>query len=259
MSVGAKLQQARNERRLSLADVTKATKIQTWVLETLESDQLQDQMSPVYVRGFLTTYAKFLHVDPEPLVAQLLSPPVVEAAREPQRPAATQEIPAAVHWELPMPLIRRVASALAVGTAVAGLIIVNPLRWLPHLTMPKMTMPKMASVAPPIRVRPSAAIVKPPAPATVPVLPSEPLELHVRADRTTWIQVKADGKLLSQQRLLRGADEQWTARRRFEVVIAQPSMVEVTLNGQPISSVAIAHRGRLLITHQGIAALPNPE
>src|SRR3989338_4352447 len=100
MSVGAKLQQARNERRLSLADVTKATKIQSWVLDALESDRLHEQMSPVYLKGFLTTYAKFLHLEAEPLIAQVL-PPQAEAVQAPET-----EIPSAIHWRLPMQPVR---------------------------------------------------------------------------------------------------------------------------------------------------------
>ena len=74
MGVGAQLQGARTDRKLSLSDVTQATKIQPWVLEALEADRLQDLMSPIYVKGFLTTYARFLHLDPSPLVTQLSWP-----------------------------------------------------------------------------------------------------------------------------------------------------------------------------------------
>ena len=47
MNIGSQLQEARRERKLSLPDVTRETKIQPWVLEALESDRLQELMSPV--------------------------------------------------------------------------------------------------------------------------------------------------------------------------------------------------------------------
>ena len=74
MTLGARLQQARKARKLSLADVTRQTKIQGWVLETLEADRVPEQMSPIYVKGFLSTYARFLHLDPAPLLAELQWP-----------------------------------------------------------------------------------------------------------------------------------------------------------------------------------------
>jgi len=82
------------------------------------------------------------------------------------------------------------------------------------------------------------------------------LELQVSATRTTWIQVRADGKLLTQQRLPRGSNERWTAKKQFELIVAKPSQVELVLNGQAISPLAIAHQGRLLITHHGVTKLP---
>jgi hypothetical protein len=89
------------------------------------------------------------------------------------------------------------------------------------------------------------------------VLATQPLELHMSAHRTTWIEVRADGKLLTQQRLPRGSNERWTAKKQFELIVAKPSEVELVLNGQPISPLAIAHRGRLLITHHGVTKLPD--
>ena len=92
-------------------------------------------------------------------------------------------------------------------------------------------------------------------PAELAVKPIAPLELTMTATRATWIVVRADGKLLTQQKLGRGAKERWTAKKRFEIVVANPSQVELQLNGQPITSFVIAHKGRLAITHQGVNGL----
>ena len=81
MTVGEQLRTARIAQKLSFTTIADATKIQPWVLETLEANQLQDRMSRIYARGFLITYAKFLHLKPEPLLAQIPWPkpdPVLE-------------------------------------------------------------------------------------------------------------------------------------------------------------------------------------
>jgi len=244
MTPGAELQHARSERKLSLADVTRATKIQPWVLEALEADRLQELMSPIYVRGFLTTYAKFLHLDPIPLLAQLRWP---EPEGSPQPlTETTVHLPAV--WSWTPTIARRIGMAAAVGAAMMGLIAIKPLRRLPP---PASGPQKLASVS-----AVSETLVKPPSLPTLAILATQPLELSVTAHRTTWIQVRADGKLLTQQRLPRGARERWTAKKQFELVVSQPAHVELTLNGQPISPFAIAHRGRLFITHHGVTKLP---
>ena len=335
MSVGKELQDARKARQLSLAEVTAATKIQPWVLEALETDKLHDQMSTIYARGFLSSYARFLKIPAEPLLAQIQWPgeqatrqtpaqlqvqtelqkqaavaqsriqQVVEAAQEPVQTVAAvvvppkaiakpvqakkpQPAPAALKIELPKieipwdsiaSAIARVAKPLAVTAAIVGVVAINPLRWVPKMSLPKKTASvspvvsakhaaskkvaskpqpekeqeplKMASVAPvPVVVQPQPVVVAPqPTPKT------ELLELTVSATKATWIRVRADGKLVSQQRLERGTKEKWLAKKTLDVVVAKPSQVDITLNGQSINPVAIQHEGRLAITHQGIAKL----
>ncbi len=95
-------------------------------------------------------------------------------------------------------------------------------------------------------------------PPAVAIEPTEPLELMVQARHETWVSVRADGRLLTQQRLAAGSKETWKARRRFELVIAKPAQVEATLNGQSISPFVMAHQGRVVITHQQIKSLAEP-
>lgn len=254
-SVGSTLKQARSARKLSLADVSKETKIQPWVLEALEADRLRDVMSPVYLKGFLTTYARFLRIAPEPLIAQLLPLAPPEPAQATLPPAA-RSMPELLHWRLAAVVRRRFVAALATGGLIALALVVNPMQWVPrHFAIPNMNAPKLASVTPVKVSKP----VKPPSLQMVSLLPTQPLELVVSAHSTTWIQVRADGKLLSQQRLQRGANERWSANKRFELVVAKPSQVDLILNGQSISPFAIAHQGRLLITHHGVTRLADEE
>ena len=250
MMVGSQLQSARKEQKLSLAEVARQTKIQPWVLEALEADRLHELMSPVYVKGFLATYAKFLHLAPEPLVAQLPQPEP-EPAQAALPPTAPPPMPMAIRFS--RPILRRVTISIALTAAVVGLVIANPLRRAPWLALHSVRLPRLASLTSlkePIRL---------PVLPMLTLLATDPLELSVTAHRMTWIRVKADGKLLIEQRLPRGAKERWSAKRQFEVIVARPSDVELSLNGQSISPFAITHKGRVLITHHGITRLPDAE
>ncbi len=288
VSVGTQLRQAREARRLSYGEVTQHTKIQPWVLEALEADRLPQMMSPIYAKGFLSTYARFLRLEPERLVAEISWPnPEPEQAALPSPPPAAAPVQFTMP-EIPLPLLRYAGIGAAAAAALAALVVLNPIQHLrswkpPKLTVPKMTMArKAATPAPkaavavrvktaavaasaPVAVQPTPKLasvaampepIRPAAQPTLTLLPTQALELEVHAATTTWLQVRADGKLLTQQRLARGARERWAARKRFEIIIAKPTQVELTLNGQSIGSFAIAHQGRLLITHQGITKLP---
>ena len=241
MSVGEQLKQGRTELQLSVKQVSQATKIQSWVLEALEANQLHTTMSAVYVKGFVTTYAKLLRLESEPLIAQLYPPaPAVEVllpATKPERVHSAWSLP---QWSWDLRLVRRVAVGALGMAAVWALVVVNPR--LPHREA------SFSVVKEPVNI---------PA-ASVPIQPTQALELTIQARRDTWVSVKADGRLLTQQHLKAGSKEQWKARRRFDLVVAKPAQVEVALNGQSISPFVMAHQGRLVITHQQIKPLPEP-
>ena len=61
--MGEKLRQIRNERRISLNEVSKHTQIQLKYLEYLEEGKYEKLPAEVYVKGFLRNYANFLGVD----------------------------------------------------------------------------------------------------------------------------------------------------------------------------------------------------
>ena len=253
MTVGEQFQTARAARGLSVSDVSLQTKIQPWVLEAIESNRLLDLMSPIYVKGFLVTYAKFLRLDHEAIVTQVAWPAPEPEEEEPVKftPVSRPRIDLSAFWRTLRPAL---PAAAWVG-AIAALVVINPLRWMPKLTVSEPSRPKLASVSP-VRETPAA-----PRPESLDVVlrSSQPLELTVTANRSTWVRVRADGKLVSQQWLRRGANEIWTASQQFELVVAHPSQVELMLNGQAISPLAIAHHGRLAITRQGVGPLADDQ
>lgn len=253
-SIGTQLAQARTARKLTLQDVTRSTKIQAWVLESMEKDQLLPGMSPVYAKGFITTYAKFLGLDPAPLLAQLLPASTAVGPAIPEAPASLQPaVPSSAQWdsakEMFWLVMRRGAVVAAAAAALVVVVNSRPLKQLAKHTPPKV---KTASVS--VVQKPDIARPEPP-PGRVEIQPMQPLELSITARRSTWISVKADGNLVAQQKLVTGAQETWKARRRLEVVIGAPGKVDVFLNGHSISPMALAHQGRLAITHNGVTPL----
>jgi len=149
-------------------------------------------------------------------------------------------------FQVPWPLIRRAGILAASVAAVVMIVKVDPL----HKLMSRVHRQE-AHVAAVEHKKPAV-----PTEAMLTLQPTQPLVLSIVTQRSTWVSVKADGRLLAQQQLAPGSKEIWTARKRFELIIARPTQVEVLLNGQSISPLAMAHQGRLLITHQSIKPLP---
>lgn len=108
------LREARTAAGLELSDVHEVTKISVRFLRALEAEDWDEIPAPAYVRGFLRTYAEFLNLDPEPLLASLevaqgtgvgqLREPIIE----------TGELPPA----------RRIRPGRAIAAGLIGLIVV---------------------------------------------------------------------------------------------------------------------------------------
>jgi cytoskeletal protein RodZ len=67
-SIGETLRQARHDRKITLEDVSRATKIKIDTLERLEADDFTSLAAPMYTKGFLKLYAEQLGLDSQPLV-----------------------------------------------------------------------------------------------------------------------------------------------------------------------------------------------
>lgn len=86
---GKRLQEAREARAISLEQAERDTRIIRKYLTALEEDRLDAFPAPVYARGFLKSYANYLGLDAEELLAMAgprreSGPPV---GRPPQRPS----------------------------------------------------------------------------------------------------------------------------------------------------------------------------
>jgi cytoskeleton protein RodZ len=74
MTIGAFLAAKRGERGLTLQQASTATHIRLEHLIALEADEPELIPAPVYARGYLRTYAHYLGLDAESLVASLPRP-----------------------------------------------------------------------------------------------------------------------------------------------------------------------------------------
>ena len=70
LTLGEKMKKLRGDLRLSLPEVSKATKIQVKYLEYLEQGDYQKLPADVYVRGFLRSYARYLNIDEQAFIRQ---------------------------------------------------------------------------------------------------------------------------------------------------------------------------------------------
>ena len=96
-TIGQKLKQAREEKRLTLEKVFEATRIRISHLQALEADDLFVMSSPVQARGYLRNYAEFLGLNFERLLEEMRvqNKPSDEIITPMDSTASQEEVPAA--------------------------------------------------------------------------------------------------------------------------------------------------------------------
>jgi flagellar biosynthesis protein FlhG len=81
---GAFLGQIRRERGVELEDISNRAKISIPYLRAIEEERFEDLPAPVFVRGFVTEFARYLKVDPGRAVADFMDK-YEQARRSPEK------------------------------------------------------------------------------------------------------------------------------------------------------------------------------
>lgn len=96
-SVGRALKRTREEKNLSLDEAARATKIRKEFLLAIEEDKLDRLPGPVFARGFIRSYAEYLALDAQPMLARVSR--LLDGGDLPEVPGGALR-PSAVSWPL---------------------------------------------------------------------------------------------------------------------------------------------------------------
>lgn len=247
-SQGAKLKKIRLEKGISLEEVQKKTKIHMDILKAIEEDSLIN-LSPVYIKGFLKIYCKFLGLDPAKYITEYKSEQNITSPA-----VANSESTPSLRQKLQIKLSFINARNLKiVFTIIVTIILATVLFRLGKF----LSSRRAKSISKRNVVSAAAATVRKPT-AAAKTSKSENLaiiRLAIRAKENCWIQLKADEKILFQGILKKGRTESWEAKHRIELSLGNAAGVDLEINGKLIPS--LGRRGQALknisITKEGLS------
>lgn len=92
VSLGARLRETRNARRLSIDEVALALKLSVRIIGALEEEAYDELPGPTYVRGYLRSYGMLLGLPPQQLIDQFNNLPKAAQRTDMTAPAPVRQV-----------------------------------------------------------------------------------------------------------------------------------------------------------------------
>ena len=239
-SLGEEFRAAREARKLSLADVAEQIHIRPIYLQCIEEENWPAISAPVYVRGFLRTYARFIGVNPEHAIERYNS---TLAPSEPVPPPATAyKSEVFDRPTLPSPLI------LILGGVALLLVALLSFTYFQGIHSATVQTAAATDEAAPAAANGAAAAasVAEPTSALVAGLGSGAFgtvaansTLSVRALETSWLRVVIDGKAAFEGLVTAGSEKTFHGRIAT-VRVGNAGGIEVAVNGRNLGTLGQA-------------------
>lgn len=233
-SFGEELRREREIRGISLKEIADATKISKRFLEALERNDHRTLPAPVFTRGFVREYSRYVGLNAEDMVNRynfasanddrIEKPPQVE--KYPQTPP--RDI-------TPKPPRKRgipPAYARIDRNLMAAVFIAAALAAVAWWAVQHRRIDADASAEPVAAVTTKSRAAVPPALTPKPAIDDSTLHLAIEAVDNAWVVLEADGKTIVNAEMERGERRTFEANEAFRFRnIGNAAGLKLTLNG----------------------------
>lgn len=228
VAFGTWLRRQREMREIDLREIAERTKISLRYLKAMEQDRFDVLPAPVFAKGFLREYAKYVGLDPDEAVNFYL------AARQGEDDG--EDAP-----EVEVAPVRSRELASRSRTAVVVLLVVLAFAAALYLVVYQRSRDDGARgepppIAAPVTSTPAAgeAAGTPPAPDPAEAEPAAPLVVTLDFTERCWVEAEVDGRQEVSRLFVAGESLQLDGERVVELSnLGNPSGVEVQVNGEP--------------------------
>jgi cytoskeletal protein RodZ len=215
-SFGTWLRRQREIREIPLSEIADVTKISIRYLEALEQDRFDVLPAPVFAKGFLKEYARFVGLDPDEVINSYLT--TQQEAGE----AEEEEARAGEHSASSSSILMG-AGVIVLLALVGGLIYYSER----FRGQERQAPPPIA--APPVRAVPPAPVPQLPEVAE----PSTPLVVTMDFTEDCWVEAEVDGERRLSELHVQGESLRIEADDRVVLTLGNPGGVRIEANGVP--------------------------
>ncbi len=238
-TLGETLKERRKQLGISLPQAEEQLHIRSRTLEALEEGDYERLPNPGYVRGYISTYARFLELDPQPLLNLYHAETGhgrfhrIELPDQAVKPRHEQH---ALPWRAALAVVAVLALASlavwAISAAIRGPETPPPIAPEPTSTVTSPSTGTTSSAGTSGTTADGSATASSSAEAT----PTKPKPKAIRlkievADGESWLEVKVDGKTEFADVATGPQTKDYRVTKSAEVKIGRPSVVTVYSNG----------------------------
>ena len=233
--IGTRLKQAREQRKLSLADISTRTKIPVQTLDAIEHNDFNRLPGGVFRKAFIRAFAAEVGADGNALASEYretceidraaLAMAVAAAAKRDQSRARWFIVTAAGAGVLVAVGFVAVSVALVRQRARKAPGVENAIESVPTKTRgPALSAGGTSAAAGAEASRTAAATT---------ARPEAPLRLEIRVERNCWVSASTDGKRVLYRVLAPGERTQIDARDTIDLRVGDAGAVTFLINGAP--------------------------
>jgi cytoskeletal protein RodZ len=237
-SFGNWLRQQREIRNITLREISDNTKIAMRYLEALEEDRFEVLPAPIFAKGFLREYAKYVGLDPDEVVNFYLT---AEQRHRAERGGDD------VSGVLPIPAGGTVAPArpLPIGWLLAALgaftllLVALAVVWVVKRNRADRPAgePQVEATPGLVPIAPAPAPPAPPAPAPgAPAAadPNAPIAVTLSFTAECWVEAVVDGARRIEELHVAGESMPIAAREQVVLTLGNAGSVRIEVNGRPL-------------------------
>ena len=223
-SFGSWLRRQREMREISLRDIADRTKISLRYLEAMEDDRFDLLPAPIFAKGFLREYARYVGLSPDEVVNHWLSVQQPEELEETKHELRRRDRTRRRSWTWGLFLL------------LAGALLLALVAVFSYFSEKRRDDPARQQAPPPMAAPPAAAaprVIPPPPPES----PKAPLEVTLDFSGSCWVDVVKDDDNKTRISELREQGESLQLEARESIVflkLGNAYVVDVQVNGYPL-------------------------
>ncbi|MFC1667765.1 helix-turn-helix domain-containing protein [Chlamydiota bacterium] len=232
-SIGQYLQEIRQSKGLSHADVQQSTKISSTYLLAIENNEFNKLPAPTYVKGFLRLYADFLGADKEWVITEYNKLNQTESKQVLVLEGESLQSHSLI--EFFKDLDPRVYASIA-GIVIFMLLLFRIIFHTSVHSIMRGELDPSFSLPPPSAIIAIEGVEQ----SSVISVPKKGYKLFLEgtAKEDVWIRVRADGKLIFEQILRENEKEIWYAQNELTIRVGNSNNILFNFNGEQIDTAS---------------------